>query len=144
MAKVIIVGAAKAALLAAQDGAIDTALSSAYDGGAVDQKVSDGTLTQADLDAAVKAATDPLNAQIASDATALAAAHADADAAAASAKAALDAMTADDAVKSKAVSDLQGSVAAVQAALDSIKALLSPPTPVPAPPAPPVPVPPAS
>ena len=134
MSKPDVVSAAKASFVSAQDGALQSFGESCYDGGAVDQKASDGTLTQADLDAAVKAATDPLNAQIAQDATDLAKAHSDADAAAAALKTSTDAlaaMTADDASKTKAVADVQANAVALQAALDVIKGLLAPPAPVP-------------
>ncbi len=123
------VASQKAAILAGQDAALEGGLEAVWVESALEQKASDGTLTQGDLDAAIKAATDPLNAQIAQDAADLTAAHADADAKLAALQTSLDAMTADDATKTKAVTDLQGSVAGVQAALDAIKALLSPPVP---------------
>lgn len=54
-----------AAVQTSETQALTDALGAAYDQGATDQKASDGTLTQADLDAAVAAAVDPLNQQIA-------------------------------------------------------------------------------
>lgn len=71
MAKADVVAAAKAQLVAAESDAQDAALGVAYDGGALDQKSSDGTFTQADIDAAVlakgvsdQAAVDALSAQV--------------------------------------------------------------------------------
>lgn len=126
MAKADTVAAQKAAVLAGQDAALESGLESCYDQGAVDQKASDGTLTQADLDAAVKAATDPLNAQIAADATALAQAQADAQTQLASLTQQLSDMTAKEQGEEKVIAELQASVAAVQAALDAIKAIVLP------------------
>jgi hypothetical protein len=71
MAKADVVAAQKAAVLAGQDAALEAGLEAAYDGGAADQKESDGSFTQADIDAAVaakgvsdQAAVDALTAQV--------------------------------------------------------------------------------
>ncbi len=58
MGKAEIIAAQKAALVQAQDSAIESALGACYDQGVLDDKAESGTLTQADLDAAVKAAVD--------------------------------------------------------------------------------------
>lgn len=52
MAKADVVAAQKAAVLAGQDASLEAGLEAAYDGGALDQKASDGSFTQADIDAA--------------------------------------------------------------------------------------------
>lgn len=116
----------KQALAQAQDAALDSALGNVWDESALEQKASDGTLTQGDLDAAVKAATDPLNAQIADDAQKLSAAIASAQADHDSLQKSLDDMTAKEQLEEKVVSDLQNAVGQVQASLDAIKALVLP------------------
>lgn len=58
MGKAEIVAAQKAAYVQAQDSALESALGACYDQGVLDDKGESGTLTQADLDAAVKAAVD--------------------------------------------------------------------------------------
>lgn len=65
MSKIDIVAQIKAQIIQGQDQALEAGLEALYDQAAAEQKASDGTLTQADIDAAVKAAVDPLNAQIA-------------------------------------------------------------------------------
>lgn len=72
MAKQDVVTAGVSAIQSGEVQVYTDQLGIAYDAGAIDQKASDGTLTQGDLDAAVKAATDPLNVQIQNDALALA------------------------------------------------------------------------
>ena len=126
MSKTDIVSSQKAAILSGQDAALQAGLEAVYDLAAQEQKASDGTLTQGDLDAAIKAATDPLNAQIVQDQADLVAAHADADAKLAAVQSALEAMTSKEQLEEKVVSDLQSSVAQVQAALDAIKAIVIP------------------
>ncbi len=140
MAKADVVQAQLAAIQTAETQAITDGLGACYDQGAVDQKASDGTLTQADLDAAVKAATDPLNAQIAtlqgevtSEAQALTDAQAQAATALVAVQKSLDDMTAKESVEEGLVTGLQNSIAAVQSSLDAIKAavsaVLNPPAP---------------
>ncbi len=129
------VQAQKAILLAAQDSALEAGLGACYDQGAVDQKASDGTLTQADIDAAVaqalaeaKIASDAALAELAAtDAQTLAAEHEKAVADLAAVQTALDAMTAKEQLEEAAVADVQSSILKVQAAFDAIKALLLPP-----------------
>lgn len=127
MGKQETVSAQKAAVLAGQDAALESGLETCYDQGAVDQKASDGTLTQADLDAAVAAAVGPLNDQIvaltaqdASDVAALGVAQA----AVTGLQAQVDALTAEDAADKAVVANFQNSIAALQAALDALKAAL--------------------
>jgi len=119
-----------------QSQALVDGLNMAYTGGATDQKASDGTFTQADIDAAVKAATDPLNAQIATitaqdqtDQANLAAAQANL----ASVQQQLAAMTAQDQSDKALVANFQTSVAQLQASLDAIKAALAAILPAPTP-----------
>lgn len=116
-----IISDAVSAIQSGQLQVLQDAVGKAVDQSAVEQKASDGTLTQADLDAAVKSATDALNAQVAS-------------------------LQAQDAVDAKAASDAQAAladlqskfndlsqkegleeqqVAALQAKIDQIKQLLS-------------------
>jgi len=53
MAKADVVAAQKQAIIDGESAVIEQALGAAYDGGANDQKASDGSFTQADIDAAV-------------------------------------------------------------------------------------------
>ena len=140
MAKSDTVATQLAAIQTAETQAITDGLGACYDQGAVDQKASDGTLTQADLDAAVAAAVAPLNTQIATltaqdaaDVQALADAQAKAVSDLAALQAQLDAAVSADVADKALVSNLQGAVAAVQTSLDAIKAavsaVLNPPTP---------------
>ncbi len=62
MAKQDVVAAQKAAVVAGQDAALDAGLGACYDAGAAS---GGGGFSQSDIDAAVKAAVDPLNVQIA-------------------------------------------------------------------------------
>jgi hypothetical protein len=140
MAKQDVVSAQLAAIQSAEVQAITDGLGACYDQGAVDQKASDGTLTQDDLDAAVKAATDPLNSQIsalqtkdAADVQALADAQAKAASDLAAAQQALSDMTAKEQVEEGLVSGLQSAISSLQGSLDAIKAavsaVLNPPAP---------------
>lgn len=89
-----------AAVQAAQSDAIKNGLGQAYDDGALDQKASDGTLSQADLDKAV------------------------ADAKAVDAQALADAKTASDAAMveaQKQISDLQSKLGLDDAALAAVQ-----------------------
>ena len=65
MAKSDFIAAQLVSIQAAQAQAISDGLGATWDESATEQKSSDGTLTQADLDAAVAAAVGPLNDQIA-------------------------------------------------------------------------------
>lgn len=64
MGKVEIVAAQKAALVQAQDSALESALGACYDQGVLDDKGESGTLTQADVDAAVKLAVETKDVEI--------------------------------------------------------------------------------
>lgn len=71
MAKADVIAAAVVSIQAAEAQALSDGLGSVYDQGASDQKSSDGTFTQADIDAAVlakgvsdQAAVDALTAQV--------------------------------------------------------------------------------
>ncbi len=119
-----IVADALTAISSGQAQVLTDAVGAAVDASALEQKASDGTLGQGDLDAAVAAAVAPLNAQIAQDATDLAAAHADADAKLAALQTSFDALTIDDTTKTAEVKNFTDSVAALSAALDAFKALI--------------------
>ncbi len=129
-----------AAIQSGQTQVISDALGATFDEGALEQKASDGTLTQGDVDAAVAAAVAPLNAQIAdltakdaADVQALADAQAKAVSDLAALQGLLDAAVSADVADKALVSNLQGSIAAVQTSLDAIKAavaaVLNPPSP---------------
>lgn len=110
-----------ARLLAMQAGELQAqtdALSGAFDDGVASMGTGGG-FTQADIDAAVQAAQ-------AIDAQALADAQAAAQAALDAVTAQLTDMTAKELNEEKVVTDLQTSVASVQAAFDAIKAVLFP------------------
>lgn len=95
-----------------------------------DEGESNGTgpgLTQADVDAAVKAAVDPLQAQIVQDKADMDAAHADADAKLAALQSQLDAAIAQDNIDKSVVANFQGAVASLQGALDALKAAIPAP-----------------
>lgn len=124
MAKEDVVATQKAAILSGQDAALESGLGAAFDAGEADG--NGPGFTQADIDAAVAAAVDPLNAQIAADALALSDAQAAADASLAAVNQALADMTAKEQLEEQAVMALQSSVAAVQVSLDAIKALVLP------------------
>lgn len=124
MAKADVVAAQLALVQAAEVQALTDSLGACFDSGEADG--NGPGFTQADIDAAVASAVAPLNAQVAQDATDLAAAHADADAKLAALQASLDDMTAKDLVDASAVQGFNDKVAALQGALDAIKALLLP------------------
>ena len=125
MAKVDTVNAQIAAVQAGQLQALTDGLGVCYDQGALDQKASDGTLTQADLDKAVADAK-------AADAVILAQAQADGQAALAVVQQQLTDMTSKEKVEEGVISGLQTAVTQAQAALAAIAALFPvPPTPPP-------------
>lgn len=103
---------------------LQTALGSAFDAG--EGSGNGPGFTQADIDAAVLAAVDPLNAQIANDIQILADAHSEADAAMAVVQQQLVDMTAKEQVEEQAVLSLQGSISQLQASLDVIKGIVFP------------------
>ncbi len=120
MAKVDVVTAGVTAIQSGEVQLYSDQLGIAYDAGAVDQKASDGTLSQGDLDAAVKAATDPLNAQIAADVVTLQAAHDDAATQLAALQANLDALSAKEKPEAALIASLQASAASLTQALAAI------------------------
>lgn len=109
-----------AAVQAAEQQALSDQLGIAYDAGGVDQKASDGTLTQADLDKAVADAQ-------AVDAQAAASAKAASDAALADLQTQMAALAAKEGQEAGVIAGLQSSVAAVEAALQAVTALLPAP-----------------
>lgn len=141
MAKADVVSAAKSQFLQDEDAAAQKFGEACYDGGASDQKASDGSFTQADIDAAVKTATDPLNAQVtalqAQDAADVATAQA-AQAQVASLSATVDQMTGQigDLTKKLAADDsivqgLKGSLSQLQAVEAALEQLIPPTPPTP-------------
>lgn len=126
MAKQDVVAAGVAAIQSGEVQVYSDQLGIAYDVGASDQKASDGTFQQSDIDAAVKAAVDPLNAQIAQDQADLAAAHADADSKLAALQSQLDALSVAKAADDEVVKGLQQAADSLQSALDAIKAVIFP------------------
>lgn len=134
MGKEDTIAAQKAAITQAQDQALTDGLGACYDQGAQDQKASDGTLTQADIDAAVTAAVSPLNdqitqlqAQVQTDAQTLEDAQAKAQSEIDATKQALADMTAKEQLEEQAVADVGAKIQQVQAAFDAIRSLLVPP-----------------
>ena len=123
MSKVDLVAAQKAAIVAGQDAALQSGLETMYDG-AYAEGLAQGVDAQEQekIDAAVATGVGPLNAQIAQDATDLAAANADAATHLASLQAALDDMTAMDLKDKAVVKNFKASLAALQAALDALVA----------------------
>lgn len=117
MSKAQIVADAISAISAGQAQVLNDAIGAAVDAAGVEQKASDGTLTQADLDKAVADAT-------AADAQALADAHAKADADLAALQVKLDAIITTEQSEKQVIVGLQNSVGQVQAALDAIKAII--------------------
>ncbi len=116
MAKEEVVAAQLAAIQSAQTQALVDGLGAVYDQAALDQKAADGTLSQADVDAAVAAAQ-------AVDAQALADATAQFNSDLAAVQTALDDMTAKEAMEEEAVKAVQASIDSVQASFDAIRAL---------------------
>lgn len=141
MSKELIVAAGIAALAQAQSDAFGVCFDSSFAEGVASVPPSIGGLSQADVDAQVKAQSD-------ADAAALAQSQAADQVAQASAVAAVQAqldqtsqaladMTAKDKTDSAAALALKASVAGIQAALDALNAIIAPPSdPVPAPDAP--------
>jgi len=142
MGKLESVATRKQAYLDAQDVALEAYGEGCYDDGVASVPPADAD-EQAKIDAAVAAAVDPLNAQIASlqaqDAADVAMAQA-AQAQVVSIQAQLDAMTAKDATDLQSLADAQALVTnfkaqvdGFQSSLDAIKAFLATLTPPPTP-----------
>lgn len=124
MAKADVVAAAVSAIQQNQAQALIDGLGSVYDQGGLDQKASDGTFTQADIDSAVAAAQ-------AVDAQALSDAQAKASSDLAAVQDQLSALSSKEAGESATLVSLQSSVAAAQASLAAVLAVLNPaPAPV--------------
>jgi len=150
MAKADIVAAQKAAIVSGQDAVLDGALGACYDQGGIDQAAIDNAgVTQDQLNAAVKAATDPLNAQIAqlqaqdaSDVKAGQDALAQAQSAMADLQSKFDALAQKEGQESGVIQGLQGSLAQMQQVVSILQGILQPaPVPVPVPAPDPTPIP---
>ncbi len=126
MSKDQIVSQALASISSGQAQVLADAIGVAVDQSALEQKASDGTLSQADLD---KAVADAVSAAQAVDAQALADAQAKAQADLAALQASLDSVTAKELGEEAAVKALQDAMAAVQASWDAVKALFPAPQP---------------
>jgi hypothetical protein len=128
MSKDQIVSDAKAALVAGQDALLTQVLGDVADQSALEQKASDGTLSQADVDAAVAAAVGPLNDQIvalqAQDAADIKAGQ---DALAAL-QVKLDDLAQKEGVEASVIAGLQGSLAVLQDVVAKLSGLLPVPT----------------
>lgn len=120
MARADVQAAGVVAIQAADAQAISDQLGVAYDAGAADQKGSDGTFKQSDIDAAVAAAQ-------AVDQAAAVAAKSASDAALAALQSQMTALASKEGIESGVIAGLQSSVAAVQSALAAVVALLPAP-----------------
>lgn len=135
MSKEQIVAEAKASFITGQDTVLTQVLSDVADKSAMEQKASDGTLSQGDLDTAVAAAVEPLNQQI-SDLTAKDAADiAAGQQALADLQAKFDQMSSDKKVEDGVIAGLQSAKDQLAAVLASLSAIGAP-QPDPAPEAP--------
>ncbi len=140
-----IIADAKAAIVSGQDAVLMSAIGAAVDASALEQKASDGTLGQSDVDAAVAAAVGPLNQQIvdltAKDEADLAAGQA----ALVDLQSKMDALASKEAVESGIIEGLQASKDALAKVLSDLAGIgaVVPPPPVPVPVPDPVPVDPA-
>lgn len=124
MSKEQIVADALQAISAGQSQVLSDAIGKAVDQSAVEQKASDGTLSQADLD---KAVADALAAQKVVDDKALADAKAAADAAMADIQKQLSDMSAKEQAEEGVISSLQGSLQKAQDAIAAVVALFPKP-----------------
>lgn len=129
---------ALSAISAGQAQVLSSSIGQALDAMALEQKASDGTLSQGDLDKAVADAVAPLNQQIsdlqvldAADKQAILDAKAAGDAALASLQGQFDSLKASKDVEDGVISGLNDSIVKIQGALDALHALF--PAPVPAP-----------
>lgn len=116
MSKVDIVSAGVAAIQVGQTQVLTDQLGVVYDAAALEQKASDGTLSQADLDAAVAAAQ-------AVDAQALADAKAASDAALAGLQSQLSVLATKEGQEASVIAGLQASKDALAAALATLAGL---------------------
>ncbi len=116
MAKADVVAAAVAAVQAGEVQVLNDQFGSVYDAAALEQKASDGTLSQADLDAAVAAVKEV-------DAQALAAAQAAGDAALADLQSQLTALSLKEGQEASVIAGLQSAKDALAAALATLSGL---------------------
>lgn len=128
-----IISDALAAISAGQAQVLSDAVSAAVDQSAIEQKASDGTLSQADVDAAVAAAVAPLNQQIsdlqvkdAADVQAAVDAKAAGDAAVAALQVQFDDLKSAKDVEDGVIAGLNASIVSIQGALDALHALFPP------------------
>lgn len=128
MSKEQIVSDAKAALLAGQDAILTQVLGVVADQSALEQKASDGTLSQADVDAAVLAAVTPLNDQIAALQLQDAADIKAGQDALASLQATLDTLAQKEGIEASVIAGLQGSLSVLQDVVAKLSGLLPQPS----------------
>jgi hypothetical protein len=128
-----IIADALSAIQAGQAQVLSDSVSAAVDASALEQKSSDGTLSQSDVDAAVAAAVAPLNQQLsdlsakdALDMQAAVDAKAAGDASVAAIQAQLDSLSAAKSVEDGVIAGLNSSIASIQGALDALHALFPP------------------
>lgn len=141
MSKEAIVAAAVAAVQAGELQILNDQFNSVYDQAALEQKASDGTLSQADLDKAVaaqkaadQAAIDAAVAQDAADVKAGQDAVAAGKAALVDLQSKFDALSAKEGVEAGTLASLQAAKDKLQAVLDALNAIIvPPPAPAPAP-----------
>lgn len=133
MSKEQIIADAKAALASGRDAIESQVLSDVADKSALEQKASDGTLGQGDLDAAVAAAVAPLNEQIAAlQAQDAADVKAGQDAVAAvqsqvaDVQSKLDLALKDKSADEAVIKGLQSSAAALKGLVDQLNAIVLP------------------
>lgn len=125
-----IIADAISAISVGQAQALSAAIGAAVDASAVEQKASDGTLTQADLDKAVadvKAQLDASVAQDALDKQAALDAKAAGDQAVADLQVKFDALASKEGVEASIVDGLKGSLASLQDVVAKLAAIQSPP-----------------
>lgn len=135
MSREQIISDALSAISAGQSQVLVDAVSAAVDQSAIEQKASDGTLSQGDVDAAVAAAVAPLMVQIsdlqamdAVDKQAVIDVKAQGDAALADLQSQFDAIKAAKDVEDGVISSLNASIVSIQGALDALHALFPAPS----------------
>ncbi len=130
MSKADIVAAALSAISAGSAQVLSDAVGAAVDQSALEQKASDGTLGQGDLDAAVAAAVAPLNEQILALTDKDAADIAAGVAALSDLQGKLDTLAAKESVEAGIVNGLKDSLAALQDVVAKLSGIVTPPVPV--------------
>ncbi len=129
MSKADIVAAALSAISAGSAQVLSDAVGAAVDQSALEQKASDGTLGQGDLDAAVAAAVAPLNEQILALTDKDAADIAAGVAALSDLQGKLDTLAAKESVEAGIVNGLKDSLAALQDVVAKLSGIVTPPVP---------------